>query len=319
MVERRRPLSDAMELRQKYQQKLQRAVARNDYKNAQRFISALNVLSRHDAGETVEWGDEEWEVTLQAELKQTLTPKIRETLSLSASAIETYLDCPLKYRFRQVDKIPESPSRPQLTFGTIIHRVLDRFHGTDGDLSAERILRLLDDEWRSGEFEYSEREEKLKSQAVDMLTRYVEQVSAAPPKVLETELSFSFDLDDVRISGKIDRIDDGETGKDVVDYKTSKRSSPAKKSIQLAVYSLYLRQCEDETLAGIPDRATLYFLRDEEQPEHSHSFAECELEATKEKIAEVARGIRSGEFEPTAGFHCDWCDYKTLACPAWES
>ena len=308
-----------MKLRQRYQQKLQRAIARNDYQKAQHLIKALDLLTRYDIGETVEWGDEEWEVTLQAELKQTFTPEIRETLSLSASAIETYLECPLKYRFKQVDKIPESPNRPQLIFGTIIHRVLDQFHGTDGDLSSERILRLLDKEWRSGEFEYSEREDKLKSQAVEMLTRYVGRVSAAPPYVLETELSFSFDLDDVRISGKIDRIDDTETGKEVVDYKTSKRSSPAKKSIQLSVYSLYLQQCEDGVVAGIPDKATLYFLRDEEQPEQSHSFSENELEVTKENIAGVARGIRGGKFEPSVGFHCDWCDYKTLACPAWES
>ena len=152
-----------------------------------------------------------------------------------------------------------------------------------------------------------------------MLTRYVEKVSTAPPKVLETEFSFSFDLDDVRITGKIDRIDDTGTGKEVVDYKTSKRSSPAKKSIQLSVYSLYLQQCEDGVVAGIPDKATLYFLRDEEQPEQSHSFSENELEVTKENIAGVARGIRGGKFEPSVGFHCDWCDYKTLACPAWES
>tara|TARA_Y100000590_G_scaffold450794_2_gene591093 strand:+ start:2360 stop:3199 length:840 start_codon:yes stop_codon:yes gene_type:complete len=279
----------------------------------------LDLLNRHDAGETVEWGDEKWEVTLKVELNQTFTPAIRETLSLSASAIETYLDCPLKYRFRQVDKIPESPSRPQLTFGTIIHRVLDRFHVADGALSAERIVVLLNEEWRPAEFEYSEREKKLKSQAVEMLTRYAERISTAPPNVLETELSFSFDLDDVRISGKIDRIDDTECGKEVVDYKTSKRSTPAKKSIQLSVYSLYLQQCEDGKLSGIPDKATLYFLRDKEQPKHSHSFSENELELTKEKIADVAKRIRGGKFEPSVGFHCDWCDYKTLACPSWES
>ncbi len=307
-----------MKLRQKYQQKLQRAIARHDYQNAQNFIKALDLLTRHEVGETLEWGDEEWEMTLQTELKQIFTPEISETLSLSASAIETYIECPLKYRFRQIDKIPESPNRPQLIFGTIIHHVLDRFHGTDGDLSVERILRLLNEEWRTGEFEYSEREEKLKSQAIKMLKRYVERVLTAPPNVLGTELSFSFHLDNVQISGKIDRIDDTETGKEVVDYKTSKRSTPAKKSIQLSIYSIYLQQCKDRAVSGIPDTATLYFLRDEEQPKHSHSFSENELEMTKEKIAKVAKGIRGGKFEPSVGFHCDWCDYKTLACPAWE-
>ena len=40
---------------------------------------------------------------------------------------------------------------------------------------------------------------------------------------------------------------------------------------------------------------------------------------TKEKIIEVAAGIRNKNFSPKTGKHCDWCDYKALACPAWEN
>ena len=39
---------------------------------------------------------------------------------------------------------------------------------------------------------------------------------------------------------------------------------------------------------------------------------------TEEKIIEVASGIRRKEFDAKTGKHCDWCDYKNLACPAWE-
>ena len=152
-----------------------------------------------------------------------------------------------------------------------------------------------------------------------MLKRYVHNAKQEPPDVLDTELKFSFDLDGIRIVGMIDRIDNSSNGNKVVDYKTSKRSTPAKNSVQLGIYSLYLQQTEDEKLAGIPETATLYFLRNEEQPEHSHTFTETDLDSIREKITNVARGIRARRFEPCSGYHCDWCDYKNLACPAWES
>ena len=308
-----------LDLKKKYQIRLQRAVAQNDYTNAEMIIKALDALHKLHAGETIEWGDEPWEKELRNELSDNFVPSPGEALSLSASAVETYLECPLKYRFKQIDKIPESASRPQLTFGNIIHKVLERFHGSEGDITEDQILQILDEEWKSGEFTYMQREEKLKEQAVEMLKRYVDNTKQEPPHVLDTELKFSFDLDGIRIVGMIDRIDNSSNGNKVVDYKTSKRSTPAKNSVQLGIYSLYLQQTEDEILAGIPETATLYFLRDEEQPEHNHTFTETDLNSIREKITDVARGIRARRFEPCSGYHCDWCDYKNLACPAWES
>ena len=308
-----------LDLKKKYQNKLQRAVAQDDYTNAEIMIKALDVLHKLHAGETIEWSDEPWAKELQNELSDNFVPSPGEALSLSASAVETYLECPLKYRFKQIDKIPESASRPQLTFGNIIHKVLERFHGSEGEITEDQILQILDEEWKSGEFTYMQREEKLKEQAVEMLKRYVDNTKQEPPHVLDTELKFSFDLDGIRIVGMIDRIDNSSNGNKVVDYKTSKRSTPAKNSVQLGIYSLYLQQTEDEKLAGIPETATLYFLRDEEQPEHNHTFTETDLNSIREKITDVARGIRARRFEPCSGYHCDWCDYKNLACPAWES
>jgi RecB family exonuclease len=308
-----------LDLKKKYQIRLQRAVAQNDYTNAEMIIKALDALHKLQAGETIEWGDEPWEKELRNELSDNFVPSPGEALSLSASAVETYLECPLKYRFKQIDKIPESASRPQLTFGNIIHKVLERFHGSEGDITEDQILQILDEEWKSGEFTYMQREEKLKEQAVEMLKRYAHNTKQEPPDVLDTELKFSFDLDGIHIVGMIDRIDNSSNGNKVVDYKTSKRSTPAKNSVQLGIYSLYLQQTEDEILAGIPETATLYFLRDEEQPEHNHTFTETDLNSIREKITDVARGIRARRFEPCSGYHCDWCDYKNLACPAWES
>ncbi|MBT3937878.1 MAG: hypothetical protein HOF45_09615, partial [Candidatus Marinimicrobia bacterium] len=47
-------------------------------------------------------------------------------------------------------------------------------------------------------------------------------------------------------------------------------------------------------------------------------FSSDKIGETKEKIIEVAAGIRHRKFEAKTGRHCEWCDYKNLVCPAWE-
>ncbi len=308
-----------MNLRNQYQEKLQRAIAQNDFSNAKNFVKALDIINRISIGESVELGNKEWELTLKNELEEDFIPDINKRLSLSASSIETYIQCPLKYRFQQIDKIPPKPNNPTLIFGSIIHKVLENFHETKGELSEQKIIDILNKEWESVEFEYSIRKRKFKEQAVEILKRYVEICSKDKPDVLATEYEFVFDIDDVRIRGKIDRIDNGTSGKKVVDYKTSKKSSSAKDSIQLAIYCIFLQEHDKGSLKGIPESATLYFLRDKKQPKHSHSFTKPELLMIQNKIKEVAQNIRASYFEPITGVHCEWCDYKNLACPAWES
>ncbi|MBT5114760.1 MAG: PD-(D/E)XK nuclease family protein, partial [Candidatus Marinimicrobia bacterium] len=122
----------------------------------------------------------------------------------------------------------------------------------------------------------------------------------------------------ITIRGAIDRIDQSEEGISIVDYKTSKSSTPAKSNLQLAIYSMYLEQLDDEKIGGLPAQASLYFLRDEEKPIRSHSFTSDQIGEAKEKILDVAAGIRNREFEAKTGFYCDYCDYKSLVCPAWE-
>ena len=47
---------------------------------------------------------------------------------LSASDIETYRTCPLKYKFARVFRIPSEPTINQ-RFGILVHQVLERYHG----------------------------------------------------------------------------------------------------------------------------------------------------------------------------------------------
>ena len=60
---------------------------------------------------------------------------------LSASDIETYRTCPLKYKFARVFRIPSEPTINQ-RFGILVHQVLERFHaGGAGVALAARAAR----------------------------------------------------------------------------------------------------------------------------------------------------------------------------------
>ena len=306
------------ELKIKYSKMMQDALSENQYDIIKELADILMIIDKHQNKEKYNLGDSELHQQLKNDLKTTFTPEIPAQISLSASAIETYLACPLKYRMSKIDKIPQTSSKPELVFGNIIHKVLQRFHESNKSLNEQRVLRLLNEEWQSGMFEYKIREEKFKSQGIEMLTHYVENIIKSPPHVIATELNFTFQLNDITIVGTIDRLDK-KSGIVITDYKTSKSSTKAKASLQLAIYSLYLEQTEDSSIRGVPELSKLYFLRDFEDPIKEHAFSINELRDTEQKIIEVSEGIRKKEFNPKKGNHCNWCDYKYLACPAWES
>lgn len=306
------------EVRQRYEIRLTNALAMDQFEKAQDILLGIKRIAALERNDEVIWETAAWEIELKQALSPEFVPDPKKRLFLSASSLETYTQCPLKFRFGNVDKIPETASKPQLTFGNIIHRVLEQFHDEDTPQTEERLLQLLEDYWDSEGFDYLAREEKFKQQGVELLKRYIQFITANPPNIAARELSFSFEIEDITIRGKIDRIDHGDHGFRVLDYKTSKTSSPAKKSLQLGVYSLYLNQAKDVKFGGLPESAGLFFLREENDPLKTHTFNHEELLEIRNKILEVGDGIRKGNYSAKKGFHCTWCDYKTLLCPAWE-
>src|SRR3712207_8099376 len=67
-------------------------------------------------------------------------PRRGDGLMLSASDIETYRLCPLKYKFARVFRIPQEPSINQ-RFGIALHQVLERYHQGGGG-SLDDLMRL---------------------------------------------------------------------------------------------------------------------------------------------------------------------------------
>ena len=156
-----------------YHQILQKSVSSSDFSLAKAALNSIERLNNIEKGLSVEWGDNEWEMDLKKKLTNTQQPETKlDQIHLSASAIDQYEQCPLKYRFSSIDRIPQSSGKPALTFGNIMHRVLQRFHSPDKDYLEKDLLQLLDEEWDSSGFFYKEQENEFKIQGEEILSRY---------------------------------------------------------------------------------------------------------------------------------------------------
>jgi len=317
-------------LRTELRQRLFQEISRGAYEQAHQLVDALRLVERYGAGLSVDFSAH----PLSAELQQRLMPDAERpspdearpvTLTLSASAIDSYETCPLQYRFAHVDHIPGKEDKPYLTFGRIIHAVLEAFHRPDRRESRPPIKDLLEQAWQSEGFTYPQEEAQYKQDAEELLAAYQERLKGGEPPVLAVEQRFSFVLDSVNINGRIDRIDLDEEGHiNLVDYKTSRRKMTPKEArlnFQLALYAMYIQQAEaigDHQLRrGGNLELTYYFLRAEE-PEVTVTFSDQELSDFRQRIARVAEGIRRRDFPHRRDYHCNFCDYKDLICPAWE-
>ncbi len=243
-----------------------------------------------------------------------------EKLRLSATSSEDYLDCPLKYKFQYLLKIPTAP-QAALTFGNLMHQsVRHYFELRRVALPAfEEIERFYLDHWQSAGFDDSYQEETYRKAGLEQLRGFVEKHNplAIDCQKIRWEKSFHLDLGDLVLEGRIDQINlvdsAGSNAVELIDYKTGRprTEKDAEKSLQLSVYALAAQR----TLGLNPVRLTFYNLTSNEAVSTARTPAD--LAAALEKIREVASAIRANGFDPKPGFGCRWCDYLPL-CPAHE-
>jgi RecB family exonuclease len=237
-------------------------------------------------------------------------------LALSASDIETYRSCPLRYKFARVLRIPTAQTLHQ-RFGIAVHQVLERYH-SEGGQTLSQMLRLLDAGLRRGGFGERERERRLRERARVALTRYHERLREEDCQPVWFERPFAFRLGPHHLRGRVDRVDRlGERAAEayeLIDYKTSRPKTAAqlKDDVQLSLYALAARKAWELESSR---QAYYYVLDDRKVPVPS---GERDAEAVKEMVLEVGEGILAQEFEPTPSrAACSICDYR-IVCPAAE-
>ncbi len=240
---------------------------------------------------------------------------------LSATDIETYRSCPLRYKFARVFRIPQEPTLHQ-RFGIAVHQVLERYHA--GDQGTEEptaggsltdLLTLLETSWRRGGFGDSDEERQLHQKAVSALTRYHERARSDEATPVWFERQFSFKLGPHLVRGRVDRVDRLPSGEyELIDYKTGRPRSAEQLAgdVQLSLYAVAARDAWGlEAMRG-----AYYYLLDDEKVTVSGDTERAEW--IRGVAVQVAEGIKAQEFEPTPSPRaCKLCDYR-LVCPAAE-
>jgi RecB family exonuclease len=255
-------------------------------------------------------------------------PRRGEGLALSATDIELYRTCPLKYKFARVFGIPQETTINQ-RFGIVIHQVLERFHGSpslpgadpvagssEDAGSLERLMALFAAAWRRSGFGESDDELQFREKAIEALHRYHAREVASGSHPRWVERKFDFRIGPHHLRGRVDRVDQLPSGGyELIDYKTGDPKPPREleSDVQLAIYRLAAREAwRLEGAAG----SYWYVLADEKV---AVGGSPDDLERVEGVVLEVGEGILGQDFEPRPSPEiCSWCDFR-LICPASEA
>ncbi|GAA3234038.1 RecB family exonuclease [Pseudonocardia petroleophila] len=250
--------------------------------------------------------------------------------ALSPSRAGDFKQCPLLYRFRTIDRLPERPTPAQVR-GTLVHAVLDQLFELPAPQRVPAAARaLLGPAWERLRAEEPDLADVLSGageadaagwweSAGALLDAYFRLEDprrlepAARELLVETELGSG-----LLLRGYLDRLDVAPDGRiRVVDYKTGAAPGEvfeARALFQMKFYALALLH-----LRGVvPTQLLLIYLADGARLTYSPDEDELRrFERTLEAIwAAVLAAGETGDFRPSPGRMCDWCSHKAL-CPAW--
>ncbi|WP_457208439.1 RecB family exonuclease [Nocardioides sp. P5_C9_2] len=249
--------------------------------------------------------------------------------ALSPSRAGDFMTCPLMYRFRTIDRLPELPS-PAAVRGTVVHKVLeDLFDLPASDRTPDVAADMLVPSWEAlleaepGVAEmFGDEGPDVASWLVscrEVLDRYFTLEDPRRLEPAERELYVETVLDSkLLLRGFVDRLDVAPDGRvRVVDYKTGRAPGlgfEAKALFQMKFYALVVWR----TRGVLPSVLQLVYLGNGEILRYEPDAAD--LLATERKVEAVWRAIReceeTGDWRPSPSKLCDWCSYKPF-CPSY--
>ncbi len=248
-----------------------------------------------------------------------LLPPMRDMdkMTLSASRIQTYETCPLRFKMEADWNLPSEPVAA-MQFGNAVHTALKGYYDAviaGRKLSREQFLSVFEEQLSISAFDDPHQKELYRAQGADQLGEFYDlRNRELMADVLSTEKFFELNIDGVKVVGRIDRTDrlaDGSIA--IVDYKTGspRDQDDADASLQLSIYAL----AAEQEWKQLPARLAFYNLE-------TNSMAETQrtpdvLTGVKQKITQVAASIRAGHFEPKPDKHCMFCGFREV-CPKQE-
>lgn len=239
-------------------------------------------------------------------------------IRLSPSKINTFRQCPLKYKYQYIDRLGslyEQP-RPYLNLGISVHQTLEAFFMMPpGERSLDRLIQEYRRQWKRRGFSSREEEREYGTRGLNMLRRYFNNfpVDVSP---YCTEKWLQIEKENCVLVGKVDRIDRMPNGKyEIIDYKTGlyvPSDEELADDLQLSIY-WYLA---GEALEVEIEKLSLHLLEHGicRETRRDRGFKDT-IESLVRETAETITSTE--EFAPTVNPFCSFCDFNII-CPAFS-
>lgn len=251
-------------------------------------------------------------------------------IKTSFSALDTFRQCPLRYKFSQIDKIKE-PKSKEAVFGNKIHKVLQFFHSKEPvSPTLDELLNYLKEVWGSEVFQDEQEDMIYFGEAIKILKNYYNYFLKLKEKpiTLNTETRFEVLMEHPKdknkkalLRGFIDKVDKTtRQGIEVVDYKTAKKlpsQQEVDNNLQLSLYALgVIHRWPQFAKQGLENiKLTFHYLKHQETM--STRRTKEQLDNVKKQIWERLTEIDKSDFPPIPSALCDWCGYRRI-CPMWK-
>ncbi|MFI5525116.1 RecB family exonuclease [Streptomyces platensis] len=255
--------------------------------------------------------------------------RARPPVALSPSRASDFMQCPLLYRFRVIDRLPEKPSAAA-TRGTVVHAVLERlFDAPAAERTAAGARAMVPGEWEKllakrpelaelfADDAEGERLAGWLAEAEALVERWFSLEDPTRLEPADRELYVETVLESgLQLRGFIDRVDVAPTGEvRIVDYKTGKAPRPqfAEGALfQMKFYALVVWR-----LRGVvPRRLQLVYLGSGDVVTYDPD--EADLRGVERKLLALWEAIQlatvSGDWRPRPTKLCGWCDHQAH-CP----
>ena len=246
------------------------------------------------------------------------SPVLGDKIVLSPSQAQAYEACPRRYVLERKLRLGD-PTSVWSHFGELCHDVLERAEaeiiGT-GNRHADlgRVLEIVEEVWEeSAEFGTDDLTRAWQRKAIEMLTRLY-QLWPGRGEPLTVEMDVDSYVDGVRWVGRVDRVEQGDEGVRVVDYKTGTSvptGAEAAESIQLGFYAKAIQERLGSVVAS-----EMWFPRTRAQKITTRSFSMHVLDQIEQKMIEITHAISEENWEPKVSEMCTRCSFRR-SCPAW--
>ncbi len=246
--------------------------------------------------------------------------------AISPSRAKDFQQCPLKFRYRVIDKLPEQKSLAMLR-GTLVHSVLEylflvkptqRTISAAQDLLLPRWEALLSESPEILEsFTDAETVTEFLASARPLLESYfrLENPQFIAPQSREQYVNAVLPTG-IAVRGIVDRIDAAPNGDlRVVDYKTGKAPHP--NYMQEAVFQMIFYATVLYYERGIlPKRTQLVYLGDEKVLTYDPTAKDVTnlTQQITQIWSEIKARIMAKHFEAKKSKLCNWCDFQKF-CP----